>query len=92
MYRKLTNGEYTIHPLKEFDGFICINYDNDFLAEFLLLLFISLRSIELKAMDIHLLEKSISQKALSKYSGVIPSVIIEKDQVLGFDHKADNNK
>ena len=91
-YQKLDDGQYSIHPLKEFDGFICIHYDNDFLAELLLLLFISLRSIELKAMDIQLLEKSITQKALSKYSDVIPNVIIKNDQVLELDHEADKNK
>ena len=75
-YHRQQDGMYKIAPLKNFDGFLAINYGDDLLAEFLVLLFAMLRSIELKAMDIEELSVKLQTEALSKTEGVIPHVVL----------------
>jgi len=75
-YHKCSDNEYALHPLKNFDGYYMFNYGDDLLSEFLILLLVMLRCIDLKAMDIEELSKKIHQETISKYDGIIPSILI----------------
>lgn len=75
-FHKCGEGKYEIHPLKHFEGYCMLNCGKDLLSEFLILLLIMLRCIELKAMDIETLSKKIHTQILSKSEGIIPNIII----------------
>ncbi len=75
-YRKSNENEYELHPLKDFNGYYMMNYGDDLLPEFLVLLLVMLRCIELKAMDIELLSKKLHDKAFSKHEGIITNILI----------------
>jgi len=75
-YHKCDENEFELHPLKDFSGYYMMNYNEDLLAEFLVLLFVVLRCIELKAMDIEALSKKLHTLTFSKYEGTIPNIQI----------------
>lgn len=75
-FHRCDDGQYAIHPLKQFDGFLKIQYADDVLTEFIILLFIMLRSIELKAMDIEKLSAKVQTEALNRIKGIVPHVIV----------------
>ena len=58
-FHKCDDGMFAKHPLKHFDGFIVEECGENVLAEFIVLLFVMLRSIELKAMDIDEFSKKV---------------------------------
>ena len=58
-YHKCEDGMYGIHPLGQFDGYLVEECSENVLSEFLILLFIALRSIELRALDIQELSKEV---------------------------------
>lgn len=58
-FHKCDDGMFAKHPLKHFDGFIVEECGENVLAEFIVLLFVMLRSIELKAMDIEEFSKKV---------------------------------
>jgi len=58
-FHKCDDGMFAKHPLKYFDGFIVEECGENVLAEFIVLLFVMLRSIELKAMDIEEFSKKV---------------------------------
>lgn len=60
-YHQCEDGMYEIHPLGKYDGYLVEECGEDILSEFLILLFIALRSIELRALDIQQLSKEIHQ-------------------------------
>ena len=60
-YHQCEDGKYAIHPLGKFDGYLVEECGENVLSEFLILLFVSLRSIELRALDIEQLSKEIHQ-------------------------------
>lgn len=65
-YKELNNeNKYEISAFKDFDGYMVLECKESILAEFLLLLFISLRSITLKAMDIEKIFAKINGEVLS---------------------------
>lgn len=67
---------YELHPLKDFIGYYMMDYGDDLLPEFLVLLLVMLRCIELKAMDLELLSKRLHVRTFSKYEGIIPHIFI----------------
>lgn len=75
-FHRCDDGLFAIHPLKQFDGFIKVPYNDDVLTELLILLFVMLRSIELKAMDIEKLSAKVQTEALSKIKGVVPHILV----------------
>lgn len=75
-YRKSNENEYELHPLKDFNGYYMMNYGGDLLPEFLVLLLVMLRCIELKTMDIELLSKKLHIQAFSKHEGIITNILI----------------
>ena len=60
-YHQCEDGMYAIHPLGKFDGYLVEECEENVLSEFLVLLFVALRSIELRALDIQQLSKEIHQ-------------------------------
>lgn len=56
------DGMTEIKPLKNYDGFLVMDCKENILSEFLIMLLIILRSIELQAMDIQELSKDIHQQ------------------------------
>lgn len=75
-YRKSNENEYELHPLRDYNGYFMMNYGDDLLPEFLVLLLVMLRCIELKAMDIELLSKKLHAQAFSKHEGIITNILI----------------
>lgn len=75
-FHKCDDGQYAIHPLKQFDGFLKIQYTDDVLTEFIILLFTMLRSIELRAMDIEKLSGKVQSEALYRIKGIVPHIIV----------------
>ena len=69
---------YEITPLKEFNGLLVENCLDSVFAEFLMLLFFSLRSIELKAMDIETMEKQLHKVIFNNWETdkIIDHIII----------------
>lgn len=60
-YHQCEDGKYAIHPLGKFDGYLVEECGENVLSEFLILLFVALRSIELRALDIEQLSKENHQ-------------------------------
>lgn len=60
-YHQCKDGKYAIHPLGQYDGYLVEECGENVLSEFLILLFVSLRSIELRALDIEQLSKEVHQ-------------------------------
>lgn len=60
-YHQCEDGKYAIHPLGRYDGYLVEKCGENVLSEFLILLFVSLRSIELRALDIERLSKEVHQ-------------------------------
>lgn len=58
-YHQRKDGMYAIHPLGKYDGYLVEECGENVLSEFLVLLFVALRSIELRALDIQQLSKEI---------------------------------
>ena len=58
-YHQCEDGKYAIHPLGKFDGYLVEECGENVLSEFLIVLFIALRSIELRALDIEQLSEEI---------------------------------
>lgn len=78
-YQKRSDEKYTLQPLKTFDGLLIAECKDSVLADFLITLFIMLRSIELKAMDIEDMSRQIQSKLFSdNYRGnqVIDNIIL----------------
>ena len=65
-FQKCKDGKYAISPLKDFDGFLVEECNDSILSEFLIVLFIMLRSIELKAMDIEKMSAQLHDKIFNK--------------------------
>lgn len=61
-YHICTDGMYEIHPLGKFDGYLVEECGENILSEFLILLFVALRSIELRALDIQQLSMEIHER------------------------------
>lgn len=78
-FNKCDDGIYEITPLKEFNGLLVENCLDSVFAEFLMLLFFSLRSIELKAMDIETMEKQLHQIIFNNWETdkIIDHIIIK---------------
>ena len=68
--------EYELHPLKDFIGYYMMDYGDDLLPEFIVLLLVMLRCIELKAMDLELLSKKLHERTFSKPGEVVPNIVI----------------
>ena len=78
-YQKCSDGMYTLQPLKTFNGLLIEECKDSVLADFLITLFIMLRSIELKAMDIEDMSRQIQSKLFSenyKSNQVIDNIIL----------------
>lgn len=70
-YHQCEDGKYAIHPLGKFDGYLVEECGENVLSEFLILLFVALRSIELRALDIEQLSKEIHQSIFpNKQQGI----------------------
>ena len=77
-YQYLANEKYTLHPLGDFNGFCAVDYKDDILANFVIVLLIILRCIQLKTMDIEELQNDIQTEALKKYISTIPNIIVNR--------------
>jgi len=70
-YHQCEDGKYAIHPLGKFDGYLVEECGENVLSEFLILLFVALRSIELRALDIEQLSKENHQSIFpNKQQGI----------------------
>ena len=70
-YHQCEEGKYAIHPLGKFDGYLVEECGENVLSEFLILLFVALRSIELRAIDIEQLSQEIHQSIFpNKQQGI----------------------
>ena len=70
-YHQCEDGMYAIHPLGKFDGYLVEECGVNVLSEFLILLFVALRSIELRALDIEQLSKENHQSIFpNKQQGI----------------------
>jgi len=75
-YHNCEDGMYEIHPLGKFDGYLVEECGDNVLSEFLILLFVALRSIELRALDIEQLSKEIHKSIFSHKKREIEHLII----------------
>jgi len=73
-YKKDPDGKYSFSDLKEYDGFMALNYGDDILSIFLLSVMIMLRCIDLKAMKVEELTEEINGLCLSKTQGIVPHI------------------
>lgn len=60
-YHLCEDGMFAIHPLGKYDGYFVEECGENVLSEFLISLFVSLRSIELRTLDIEQLSKELHQ-------------------------------
>lgn len=76
-YYKNEDNKYEIRPIGEFYGFMVEDCEDNILSEFLILLFVLLRNINLKAMDIQKLSKEVHREIFKKDSKeIIKNIII----------------
>lgn len=61
------DAQYEIRPIGEFNGFLVEECKDNVLSEFLITLFVMLRNIGLKAMDIQKLSKEVHEEIFKKY-------------------------
>ena len=75
-YHRCEDGMCEIHPLSKYDGYLVEECGENVLSEFLILLFVALRSIELRALDIEQLSKEIHQSIFSSIKGKLEHLTI----------------
>lgn len=75
-YHLCEDGMYEIHPLGEYQGFLVEECGDNILAEFLVLLFASLHSIELRALDIQKLSVELHRKIFADSKKSIENIRI----------------
>ena len=66
-YYRCGDALYEIRPIGEFNGFLVENCKDNVLSEFLITLFVMLRNIGLKAMDIQKLSKEVHEEIFKKH-------------------------
>lgn len=76
-FHRTEDGMVNIHPLGHFDGFLVEECEDNVLAEFMILLLISFRSIELKALDIEKMSKETHMEIFKKKDKVIEHILIK---------------
>lgn len=79
-YKRCADKMNEIVPLKEFDGLLVLDCKESVLTEFLMLIFVILRSIELKAMDIERMIKELHNDIFNTWDSnkIIESIILLK--------------
>ena len=77
-YHQCDDGLYVIHPLGKYDGYLVEECGEDILSEFLILLFVALRSIELRALDIQQLSKDIHRNIFANPKQEIEHITIHQ--------------
>lgn len=73
--KKDTDGMIAISHFKQYDGFLALDYGEDILSAMMLSLFVMIRCIDLKALDIEKLIGDVNEKCLSNTKGVVPHVV-----------------
>lgn len=77
-FKHLENEKkFEVSFFKEFNGYMALNFEEDILASFLLDIFVMLRCIDLKALDIKMITEKVNKKCLSNTVGVIPHKIFK---------------
>lgn len=77
-YKNERDGKYSISYLKEYDGFMVLDYKEDILSFFLFSIMVMIRSIDLKAMKIEELVEEVNLLCLTNTKGIIPHVKFTK--------------
>lgn len=76
-FARCEDDMYEIRPIGEYNGFLIEEAEDNVLTEFLMILFVMLRSIELKAMDINKLTVNIQEEIFKKDDKkIIKNIII----------------
>lgn len=75
-YQRDSDGMFTTQPLKDFNGLVVFDCDDNVLSNFIVSLLITLRSITFKTMDIVEMSKQVSEEILSGKSGKINSIVL----------------
>jgi len=75
-YHRDQDGMYSIHPLGKYNGFLVEECRENILSQFLILLFVALRSIELRALDIEQLSKEVHQSIFPNKDQEIEHLVI----------------
>lgn len=75
-FHRAEDGMVHIHPLGQFDGYLVEECGNNVLAEFMMLLLISLRSIEFKALDLENISKETHKEIFEKKDKAIEHILI----------------